>query len=89
MRTSMCERAGAAFRSARKSTTNEKCKFFNLSGYLAKFSTNFFGSLPHSASPAARLVYVVRAPSAACCSMWRHFSHMAPEDGGFTGSLEQ
>jgi len=41
------------------------------------------------ASPAARLVYVVREPSDACCSMWHHFSHMAPEDGGFTGSLEQ
>jgi hypothetical protein len=37
----------------------------------------------------AKILYVLREPKDVCTSMWHHFSHMAPEDGGYPGSLEQ
>lgn len=47
--------------------------------------------LLHSMLPpgqSARLIYVCREPKDVVTSEWHHFSHMAPEDGGFTGDLE-
>ena len=34
-----------------------------------------------------RVLYVIRDAADACASMWHHFSHMAPADGGFEGDL--
>ena len=34
-----------------------------------------------------RILYVIRDAADACASMWHHFSHMAPADGGFEGDL--
>ena len=52
------------------------------------FNTHLLpGMLPAAAAaPAHRIVYVVRDPADCCASMWHHFSHMAPDDGGFTGT---
>jgi hypothetical protein len=36
---------------------------------------------------AAKIIYVLREPKDVCTSQWHHFSHMAPEDGGFAGAL--
>lgn len=34
-----------------------------------------------------KIIYVVRDPKDVATSMWHHFSHMAAEDGGYTGEL--
>lgn len=45
--------------------------------------------LLHSMLPGAggKIIYVLRRPEDVCVSFWMHFSHMAPDDGGWTGDL--
>ncbi len=41
------------------------------------------------ASPSARFIYLVRSPRDVLLSFYEHLSHQAPEDGGYTRSLDE